>query len=99
MRVAMVCNYPVDPKVVPGGVTAVAHYLVKGLGALPELDLHVVCCQRDVPRDFVEERDGATIHFLKNRDRLSLTLNSWVERRRGSGSRRRRRSTPGCRSS
>ena len=82
MRVAMTCNYPVDPKVVPGGVTAVAHHLVKGLGRIPELDLHVVCCQRDVPRDSVEERDGATVHFLATPDRFSLTLRSLPERRR-----------------
>jgi len=81
MRVAMTCNYPVDPKVVPGGVTAVAHYLVKGLGRLPGVDVHVICCQPDVPRDSVEERDGATIHFLRNPDRLSLTLDSWLPRR------------------
>jgi glycosyltransferase involved in cell wall biosynthesis len=78
----MTCNYPVDPQFIPGGVTAVAHHLVKGLGRLPELDLHVVCCQADVPRDSVEERDGATIHFLRNRDRFSLTLDSFVERRK-----------------
>jgi glycosyltransferase involved in cell wall biosynthesis len=80
MRVAMTCNYPVDPRIIPGGVTAVAHHLVKGLGRLPELDLHVVCCQADVPHDSVEERDGATIHFLRNHDRLTLTLDSRLQR-------------------
>lgn len=82
MRVAMTCNYPVDPRFVPGGVTAVAHHLVKGLGRIPEIDLHVVCCQPDVPRDSVEKRDGATVHFLTNSDRLSLTLDSWLQRRK-----------------
>jgi len=82
MRVAMTCNYPVDPRFVPGGVTAVAHHLVQGLGRISGLDLHVVCCQRDVPRDSVETRDGATIHFLTNPDRWSLTLDSRLERRR-----------------
>jgi glycosyltransferase involved in cell wall biosynthesis len=55
---------------------------VKGLGRLPDLDLHVVCCQPDVPRDAIEQRDGATVHFLTNSDRLSLTLDSWLQRRK-----------------
>ena len=71
MRVALVCNYPVDPTVVPGGVTAVAHYLVRGLTRVSDIDLHVVCCQRDVPRDSTEERDGATIHFLHTDGRFA----------------------------
>ena len=81
MRVAMICNYPVDPKVVPGGVTAVAHYLVKGLGRVNGVDLHVVSCQSDVERARTEERDGATIHFLHDPDRLSLLLRWWPQRR------------------
>jgi glycosyltransferase involved in cell wall biosynthesis len=81
MRVAMICNYPVDPKVVPGGVTAVAHYLVKGLGRVSGLDLHVVCCQADVESERTEERDGATIHFLHDPDRFSLLLRWWPQRR------------------
>lgn len=78
----MTCNYPVDPKVVPGGVTAVAHYLVKGLAALPDVDLHVVCCQPDVRENRTEQRDGATIHFLTNRDRFSQLTDAWPQRRR-----------------
>jgi glycosyltransferase involved in cell wall biosynthesis len=78
----MVANYPVDPKFVPGGVTAVAHYLTMGLGRIPELDLHVVCCQRDVPRDFVEARDGATVHFLTNDEKLTLLLAYRRQRRK-----------------
>jgi glycosyltransferase involved in cell wall biosynthesis len=82
MRVAMTCDYPVDPRYVPGGVTAVAHHLVHGLGRIEGLDLHVVCCQRDVARDAVEKRDGATIHFLTNSDRLTLTLDARLQRRK-----------------
>ncbi len=80
MRVALLCNYPVDPAVVPGGVTAVAHYLVQGLGRISGLDLHVVCCQTDVDRDRTEERDGATIHFLSTKGRFAQLLNERVER-------------------
>jgi glycosyltransferase involved in cell wall biosynthesis len=82
MRVAMITSYPVNPSVVPGGVTAVAHYLVKGLARRPGVDLHVICCQRDVPGDIVEERDGATIHFLADTGRFSLLLDAAPQRRR-----------------
>lgn len=82
MRVALLCNYPVDPAVVPGGVTAVAHYLVQGLGRIDGLDLHVVCCQTDVDRDRTEERDGATIHFLSTRGRFAQLLDERIERRK-----------------
>jgi len=82
VRVALTCNYPVDPTVVPGGVTAVAHYLVRGLTRLPGLDLHVVCCQTDVDHDREEERDGATIHFLSTNGRFAQILNERIERRK-----------------
>jgi len=82
MRVAMIGAYPVDARVVPGGVAAVAHYLVKGLGQLPDLDLHVVCCDPAVRQDFTESRDGATVHFLSCPDRLNHLTNWFVARRR-----------------
>jgi glycosyltransferase involved in cell wall biosynthesis len=47
--------------------------------------MHVVCCQRDVPRDHVEERDGATIHFLTNDGQLTLLLNYGRQRRKVAG--------------
>ena len=82
MRVAMIGTYPVDARVVPGGVAAVAHYLVKGLGQLADLDLHVVCCDPAVPQDFTESRDGATVHFLSCPDRLNHLTGWFVARRR-----------------
>ncbi len=80
MRVAMIANYPVDPKVVPGGVTAVAAALVPGLARRPGLEVHVVCCQRDVVRESVESRDGATIHFLPHSERFTQLLDWRVQR-------------------
>ncbi len=82
MRIVMNASYPLDPTLVPGGVPAVAHYLVKGLGRINEIDLHVVCCQNDVPRDFVEQRDGATIHFLTSNYRFSQAMLLAPQRRK-----------------
>ncbi len=82
MRVALTCHYPVDPRFVPGGVTAVAHYLARGLARQPDVDLHVICCQPDVVRDAVEMRDGATVHFLSTSGRFTLLTNAWAEQRK-----------------
>jgi len=82
MRVAMMASYPVDPAVVPGGVPAVAHYLTKGLARRDDIDLHVICCQGDVPCDQVEERDGATIHFLTDNSRFSQAMMLRPQRRK-----------------
>ncbi len=82
IRIAMTGAYPVDPEVVPGGVSAVAQYLAKGLGRSPEIDLHMICCETNVPRDEVVERDGVTVHFLTNRYRYSEPMNLYFQRRK-----------------
>ncbi|HET9887433.1 MAG TPA: glycosyltransferase family 4 protein, partial [bacterium] len=80
MRVAMIGNYPVQKDIVPGGVTAVAATLARGLARLPEVDIHVVCCQPDVERDHEEVRDGVTIHFLRHSGR-GTQVSNWREQR------------------
>jgi hypothetical protein len=81
MKVAMISNYPIDPAIVPGGITSVAQTLVRGLARRTNLDVHVVCCQADVERAHVESRDGATIHFLPQKDRFTQILD-WAPQRR-----------------
>lgn len=80
LRVAMIGNYPVQRDIVPGGVTAVAATLARGLARLPDVEIHVVCCQPDVEHDHVETRDGATIHFLRHSGRATQVSN-WREQR------------------
>ena len=82
MRVAMITNYPVDPKILPGGIAAAAHYLVKGLARIPALELHVVCCQSDVDYAREESRDGVRVHFLPDPDRFSLLTNQRFPRQK-----------------
>ncbi len=82
MRVAMICNYPWNPDVVPGGVTAVGLNFARGLAAVPGVELHVICCQLDVPRNTTVERDGAVIHFLSHGRRFTQLTNMRNERRR-----------------
>ncbi|NOZ27282.1 MAG: glycosyltransferase family 4 protein [Chloroflexi bacterium] len=64
LRVALVSLYPFDPARVPGGVRAVAVNLAAALRADPDLELHVVCCHSDIPRDEVRREDGLTVHYL-----------------------------------
>lgn len=80
IRVAMIASYPIDPGIVPGGVTAVAATLVLGLARRGDIELHVVCCQKDVTRDHTEMRDGALIHFLRDPDRLTQVF-GWRSQR------------------
>jgi glycosyltransferase involved in cell wall biosynthesis len=54
----------------------------RGLARIPEIDLHVICCQQDVPVDTVVERDGATIHFLRHHLRLTQLINLLPLRRK-----------------
>lgn len=82
MRVVVTGAFPLDPSVIPGGVTAVAHYLTKGLARIPEVDLHVICCETIVPENREVERDGITVHFLTNRYRLSQLMNLFFQRRK-----------------
>jgi glycosyltransferase involved in cell wall biosynthesis len=82
MRVAMISDFPLNHQFVPGGVCAVAHYLTKGLARIPDLDLHVICCDPMVAQDTCEERDGATVHFLHSPRRFSQSTNFFFPRRR-----------------
>jgi len=76
----MIGPYPLDAQIVPGGVAAVCHYLTKGLGRIDDIDLHVIYCDSQVTADRVEERDGATIHFLTCPRRLVQSTN-WLFQR------------------
>jgi glycosyltransferase involved in cell wall biosynthesis len=81
LRVAMIANYPRDPRIVPGGVAAVAHTLTRGLGRIDAIDLHVISFHAGLGRDVTERRDGATIHFLDDPNLLSYAT-SWFWQRR-----------------
>lgn len=77
----MIAEYPVDPTVVPGGVTAVAHTLARGLARRSDIELHIIACQKDVDVPRREERDGAQVHFVPNSDRWTQLLDWRVQRR------------------
>ena len=64
MRVAVVTQYPRDPRAPRGGVEAVSVNLVQALARLDDLDVQVVTTDPEVAVPRVEEIDGAMIHRL-----------------------------------
>lgn len=78
----MLCFYPRDLDVLPGGVAAVSYYLSRALARLGEIDLHLVCCQHDAERDLTVERDGLTVHFLRDSFRFSQVTGQRPQRRK-----------------
>lgn len=75
-KLAMVTVFPEKPGVVNGGVEGVAHCLTWGLRQIePEMEIHIVApCFTRAPG--VEQRDGMTIHWLKQ-PRLPAFLTYW----------------------
>ena len=63
MRVALLSFYPLDTRVVPGGIRMVAYNLVEGFRGLG-LELHVLHCHADVPEDRLVQEDHVAIHYL-----------------------------------
>ncbi|MCD6520927.1 MAG: glycosyltransferase family 4 protein [Anaerolineae bacterium] len=63
MRVALLSFYPLDTRVVPGGIRMVAYNLVEGFRGL-DLELHVLHCHADVPEDRLVQEDHVAIHYL-----------------------------------
>jgi len=64
LRVAMLGQFPEDPRRRMGGVEAVVAALAQELAAKATIDLHVVRCVTRVSQPIVESRDGLTIHWL-----------------------------------
>lgn len=74
LRVAMLGWYPLAPNRIAGGPEAVIVQLVRGLLRQGDVDLHMVICDSRVTEDFVERRDGLTLHGLRLRPIPRWTL-------------------------
>lgn len=64
LRVVMVADFPKDPKKINGGVQAVSAYLVEGLQKLENIELHVVCFDKDVSEHKVIKDRNKKVHLL-----------------------------------
>lgn len=64
LRVAVIGLYPWDPAIAPGGIRAAVFNLVAGLRRHPELDIHVIHCHSDIPRDDTRKEDNVVVHYL-----------------------------------
>lgn len=76
IKLAMVTVFPEKPGVVNGGVEGVAHCLTWGLRQVePDMEIHIIApCFTRMPG--IEQRDGMTIHWLKQ-PRLPAFLTYW----------------------
>jgi glycosyltransferase involved in cell wall biosynthesis len=72
MKVAIVTAFPRDAQKPVGGVEAVSVSLVRALGALADLDVHVVTTHRESTEIAQEHWEGATIHRLPHSGRPEL---------------------------
>jgi glycosyltransferase involved in cell wall biosynthesis len=64
LRIALAAPYPADPARISGGIRAVAHALVTGFRAMPELEVHVVHCPGGITADETVSDGNITVHRL-----------------------------------
>lgn len=64
IKVAIVTSFPEDPQAPRGGVQAVSVALVRALGALGDLEVHVVTTSCECDSFSISQWQGATIHRL-----------------------------------
>jgi glycosyltransferase involved in cell wall biosynthesis len=81
MRLALVGDYPLDPKEIENGPQAVFVYLLEGLRPFPDLDIRVVTAKRNLDETNILERDGVRFYYLPY-PRLPAELSFFILRRR-----------------
>jgi glycosyltransferase involved in cell wall biosynthesis len=74
MRVAVLGQYPLDEERILGGVEAVMVPLVRSLGSLNGLDLHVITCLPGASDQLRTTRGGSPLHVLRRRRLGRATL-------------------------
>jgi glycosyltransferase involved in cell wall biosynthesis len=85
MRVAIVTDYPADPRRPRGGVEAVSANLVRALAMYDDLEIHVVTADRSCREPSRITADGVSVHRLPRQGRFTLTDAIGIGRRRVSG--------------
>ena len=65
VKLALLSNYPTDPKWIYGGVQAAAYHLVQGLARFDDLDLHVVHCSSEISADRTVRDGKVTVHSIR----------------------------------
>ena len=67
LRVAMIADLPGAGEAIDGGVQAVSSYLVRALGVMPGVELHVIRLRMGVQVHRRYQRDGYVLHVLPMR--------------------------------
>lgn len=81
-RVAIVGDVPADRYGVLGGVQSTTYYLIEGLGALREADIHVITLDYRSGQDAVRQESGVTFHRLATPPRWGLVTSHAAARAR-----------------
>lgn len=82
MRVAIVGDYPLEPRRIQGGVEAVVAYLARELAAGPDLEVHTVTLKSGLAREQAVDWDGVVAHYVPAAFRFAnLTLHRENRRR------------------
>jgi glycosyltransferase involved in cell wall biosynthesis len=81
MRIALVGDYPLNPREIHNGPQAVFAYLLEGLEQMPDLDIHVITAKRQLHKPSSKKADGVTYHFLPY-PLLPTELSFFILRRR-----------------
>lgn len=68
LRVLIAGEFAPDPSEVYGGIPAVNAGLVEGLRRIADIDLQVVTCEMNIPRDSTADFDGVPIHYRRAPD-------------------------------
>ena len=64
MRIALVGEYPVDPKKISGGPQSVFVYLLEGLKEIEGIELHVISCLKQVTEESSVRRENVEFTYL-----------------------------------
>jgi len=76
MKVAILGDYPIDPKIIFGGVEAVTCNLVEGLQKFDDLEIHVVTCRREIKKPYTIFNKSFFVHYLLGQKSLNhITMN------------------------
>lgn len=81
LKIAMVTAYPERPGVIRGGVEGVANNLCHELVNMDNVDLHVIAPSNEKAQQ-VEVRDGITIHWLTQSNKIPGFITYWTSYRR-----------------
>lgn len=78
IRIAIGSPFPINRRIINGGVEAVSLTLVDELAKISDIELHVVSCSNKINKDIVRNEHGVKFHFIRTNSRLNLLMSSTI---------------------